>query len=69
MQKESLRFMDVLHAIFGIFKFIFGLGALFGLLGVGLVLLWFIGHITLRLALRNQPSACCAGLRKLFLES
>lgn len=61
--------MDVLHAIFGICKFVFGLGALFGLMGVGLVMLWFLGHVTLRLVLRNQPSERCAGLRKLFLES
>lgn len=61
--------MNVLHAIFGVCKFIFGLGALFGLLGVGLVMLWFLGHVALRLALRNQPAECCAGLRKLFLES
>jgi hypothetical protein len=61
--------MGVLHGIFEICKFVFGLGALFGLLGVGFMMLWFLGHVVVQLALRNQPSEYCAGLRKLFLES
>lgn len=61
--------MDILHGIFEICKFFFGLGALFGLLGVGAVMLWFLGHVLVRFALRNQPSDSCVGLRKLFLES
>ena len=61
--------MDILHGIFEICKFFFGLGALVGLLGIGGALLWFLGHVVVRLALRNQPSESCSGLRKLFLES
>lgn len=61
--------MELLHGIFEICKFFFGLGALVALLGIGFLMLWFLGHVVLRLALRNQPSDCCTGLRRLFLES
>ena len=61
--------MDVLHVIFGVFKFIFGLGALATLLGIGVGLLWFVLHILARLGLRNQPSERFPRLRQLFLES
>ena len=61
--------MEVLHVIFVVFKFIFGLGALVTLLGIGLGLLWFVLHILVRLGLRNQPSDRFPLLRQLFLES
>jgi hypothetical protein len=61
--------LEVLHGIFVVFKFIFGLGALATLLGVGLGLLWFVLHILVRLGLRNQPSGRFPLLRQLFLES
>ena len=61
--------MDVLHVIFGVFKFIFGLGALATLLGIGVGLLWFVLHILARLGLRNQPSERFPLLRQMFLET
>jgi hypothetical protein len=61
--------LDVLHVIFGVFKFIAGLGALATLLGIGVGLLWFVLHILARLGLRNQPPDRYPLLRQLFLES
>ena len=60
---------DVLHTIFVIFKFIFGLGALAALVGIGLGLVWFGLHILVRFALRGQPADRFPLLRQLFLES
>lgn len=62
-------FMALLHTIFVIFKFVFGLGALVALIGIGVGLVWFAGHIVLRYVLRHQPASCCPRLRKLFLET
>jgi hypothetical protein len=61
--------LDVLHIVFAVFKFIFGLGALAALLGIGVGLLWFALHILGRLGLRNQPPDRYPLLRQLFLES
>ena len=61
--------MEVLHVIFVVFKFIFGLGALAALLGIGVGLLWFVLHLLARLGLRHQPPDCYPLLRQLFLES
>jgi hypothetical protein len=52
-----------------VFKFIFGLGALATLLGIGVGLLWFVLHILARLGLRNQPSERFPLLRQMFLET
>ena len=60
---------DVLHTIFVIFKFIFGLGALAALVGIGLGLVWFGLHIIVRFTLRRQPADRFPLLRQLFLES
>ena len=61
--------MEVLHGIFTVFKFLFGLGALGGLATMAGLVLWFLVHLMVRGALRRQPAHCCPGLRKLFLES
>jgi len=61
--------LEVLHVIFVVFKFIFGLGALAALLGIGLGLLWFVLHVLARLGLRHQPPDRYPLLRQLFLES
>jgi hypothetical protein len=63
-----MNMMSVLHGIFGVFKFIFGLGALLALVGIGLMLLWFALHLIVRFSLRNQPVDRCVWLRQLFLE-
>jgi len=49
-------------------KFLFGLGALFGLLGIGLVLLWFALRALVGYVLRAQPADRYVALRKLFLD-
>jgi len=61
--------LEVLHGIFVVFKFLFGLGALATLLGIGVGLVWFVLHILARLGLRNQPPDRYPLLRRLFLES
>jgi len=61
--------MSVLHGIFGVFKFIFGLGALLALVGIGVMLLWFILHLIVRFSLRHQPHDRCLWRRQLFLET
>jgi hypothetical protein len=61
--------LEVLHVIFGVFKFIMGLGALATLLGIGVGLLWFVLHVLVRLGLRHQPAERFPRLRQLFLES
>ncbi len=60
--------MSVLHGIFVVFKYIFGLGALLALLGIGAMLLWFALHLVVRFSLRHQPAGRCLRLRQLFLE-
>ena len=54
--------------IFSVIKFFFGLGALFALLGIGLVLLWFALRVIVGAALRGQPADRYLPLRKLFLD-
>jgi hypothetical protein len=51
-----------------VFKFIFGLGALCTLIGLGLVLGWFLIRFLVKRALIGQPASQCPHLRKLFLE-
>jgi hypothetical protein len=60
--------LGFLADIFHIMKFLFGLGALFGLLGIGLVLLWFALRTLVGYALRAQPVDRYVALRKLFLD-
>jgi hypothetical protein len=60
--------MAFLHGVFTVFKFLFGLGALAGLIAIGLMLLWFVGHAIARSILAGQPSDRLPGVRQLFLE-
>ena len=60
--------LGFLHDVFRIMKFLFGLGALFGLIGIGLVLLWFALRALVGSALRAQPADRYLALRKLFLD-
>jgi hypothetical protein len=55
--------------MFVVVKFFFGLGAMLTLLGIGIVLLWFVLHHIVRLGLRNQPSNRHQTLRQIFLET
>jgi hypothetical protein len=57
-----------LHDVFAIVKFLFGLGALFALLGIGLLFLWFLMRAIVGYALRGQPAHRYPYLRKFFLE-
>lgn len=57
-----------LHDLFTVIKFFFGLGALFALLGMGLLLLWFFLRVIVGYALRDQPADRYVPLRKLFLD-
>ena len=61
--------MSVLHGLFDVLKYIFGLGALLTLLGIGTLLLWFALHLIVRLSLRHQPADRGLWLRQLFLET
>lgn len=60
--------LEALHDVFTIVKFFFGLGALAGLLGIGLVFLWSLGRAVVRWALQGQPAERYVAARKLFLE-
>jgi hypothetical protein len=60
--------LEFLDDVFRIMKFLFGLGALFGLIGIGLVLLWFALRALFGYALRTQPADRYLALRKLFLD-
>ncbi len=60
--------MAFLQAVFTGLKFMFGLGALVTLIGIGFVLLWFVLRLGVRYALRHQPSERCPRLRHFFLE-
>lgn len=57
-----------LYDIFSVIKFFFGLGALLGLIGIGLVLLWFALRAIVGTALRGQPPDRYVPLRRLFLD-
>lgn len=59
----------MLYGIFTVFKFFFGLGALAGLIGIGLVLVWFALHLIVRLVTSGKPVASDSTLHKLFLDS
>lgn len=60
--------MEVFHGVFTVFKFFMGLGALAALLGIGLLLLWYFGHIVVQSVSSGQPPERPSGVRKLFLE-
>jgi len=60
--------LEALHDAFVVLKWLFGLGALMTLLGIGLVLLWFIARAVVVRALRHQAADRFSVLRKLFLE-
>ena len=60
--------LEALHDVFVVLKWLFGLGALMTLLGIGLVLLWFIARAVVVRALRHQAADRFSVLRKLFLE-
>ena len=59
--------MSVWYGIFVVFKFIFGLGALLALVGIGVMLLWFVLHLIVRFSLRHQPHDRYLWLRQRFL--
>lgn len=59
---------EALHDVFVVLKWLFGLGALMTLLGIGVVLLWFIARAVVARALRSRPADRFPILRKLFLE-
>ena len=58
----------LLHDVFHIIKFLFGLGALFGLLGITVLCLWFLGRFLMRHLLRGHVAQSAIALRKIFLE-
>ena len=60
--------LEFLYNVFKVIKFFFGLGALVGLSGIGLVFLWFALRVVVRYALRGQPVVRYVPLRKLFLD-
>ncbi len=60
--------LEALHDVFVVLKWLFGLGALMALLGIGLVLLWFVARAVVVRALRNRSADRFPVLRKLFLE-
>ena len=60
--------LEALHDVFVVLKWLFGFGALMTLLGIGLVLLWFIARAVVVRALRNRAADRFPVLRKLFLE-
>jgi hypothetical protein len=60
--------MGLVHDVFSVFKFLFGLGAFFTLLAIAAVLLWFCLRLMVRRLLVGQPAGRYAGLRKLFQE-
>ena len=60
--------MEAWHDAFVVLKWLFGLGALMTLLGISLVLLWFIARAVVVRVLRHQAADRFAVLRKLFLE-
>ena len=60
--------LEFFAAVFTVIKFFFGLGALAGLIGIGLVFLWFALRVVVGYALHGQPVDRYIPLRKLFLE-
>ena len=61
--------LSFLHTVFTVIKFFFGLGALFTLLGMGLLFVWFFLRAIVGYALRHQPQDRYVPLRKLFLDA
>ena len=57
-----------LYDVFTVVKFFLGLGALFSLIGIGLLFLWFFLRAIVVYALRGQPADRYVPLRKLFLD-
>ena len=60
--------LEFLYDVFKVIKFFFGLGALVGLIGIGLLFLWFFLRVIVVRALRRQPADRYVPLRKLFLD-
>ena len=60
--------LEFLYEVFTVVKFFFGFGALIGLIGIGLVFLWFALRVVVRYALCGQPVDRYVPLRKLFLD-
>jgi hypothetical protein len=60
--------MGLWHDVFTVFKFLFGLGALCALLGIGLGLCWFGLRFMVKCFLPEPSVERCPHLRKLFLE-
>ena len=60
--------LEFLYEVFKVIKFFFGLGALAGLISIGLVFLWFALRVVVRYVLRGQPADRYVPLRKLFLD-
>ena len=60
--------LGFLYDVFTVVKFLFGLGALVGLIGIGLLLFWFFLRVVVVYALRRQPTDRYVPLRKLFCD-
>ncbi len=60
--------LTALHDAFLIVKFLFGLGALGGLLGVGAIFFWFFLRSIAVYLVQHDAENRYAFLRKLFLE-
>ena len=60
--------LGFLYDVFTVIKFFFGLGALVGLIGIGLLFLWFFLRAIIVYALRRQPADRYVPLRKLFCD-
>jgi hypothetical protein len=61
--------VDAFHGVFVVLKFFFGLGALFALLGIAGVFLWFVLRAIALQVLRTQPAERYLLVRKLFLAA
>ena len=60
--------LGFLYDVFTVIKLFFGLGALVGLIGIGLLFLWFFLRAIVVYALRRQPADRYVPLRKLFCD-
>ena len=60
--------LGFLYDVFKVIKFFFGLGALVGLMGIGLLFLWFFLRAVVVHAFRRQSADRYILLRKLFLD-
>lgn len=59
---------DAFHEVFLVVKFFFGLGALGGLLGIGVIFLWFSVRIFLGSYSSREGSQKNQAIRKVFFE-